>query len=176
MAYKKYLTYALSNFDFDKLLPEVNFFTYEELTDDLDSMLGKKRAFILLYLTKERSGHYTCVFERKKGLISFFDSMGLHPDSELNFIDKTQRINNDEVYPKLFEIFNKYKQKYKFEYNNFPFQEKNTSTCGDHCYVRLLNRKYSPDDYKKSIDEAIKRTKLPNADNVVAYIVYSKLK
>ena len=77
---KDRLDYSLSDKElFDVLGGSANVLTYPELEEfeDIDDVLGLNRRCILLYLTDEYYGHFTCMWVRKhkgKDILCFFDS------------------------------------------------------------------------------------------------------
>ena len=88
------MDYSFSDRDMRRWLPHANILTYTELAVryaagcNLYDMLGPGKTLVLLYLSKERHGHWTCVFERANGDIETFDSFGYIPDDELRIIPR----------------------------------------------------------------------------------------
>ena len=163
---EEYKKIALSNGDIYKLLDgKCNILTYPELTkyDDIDSAMGKYKALVLLYLSKQNYGHWICVFQRNNNTIEFFDPYGFFPDDELQFIPEHFREVSGQKYPHLTYLLAKCKYQ-KIEYNNTRLQklENNVNTCGRWCVVRLMLRNISIEKFVKKfkIDGDSKVTKL----------------
>lgn len=122
----------------------VRIVTYEELADydSINDLLYPYDRCVILYETKRNSGHWTCLFKRKRlgepSIISFFDSYGLKIDEELEYVPKNLRGD----YPHLTYLLYRHAQKYPdlpVEYNEFPLQEdlKGVNTCGKWCVIRM---------------------------------------
>lgn len=137
----------LSNFEImNALNHKINMLTYEELLnyDNIDDVLGKYGACVLLVETKDNNGHWVCMFKttsddkKKEPIISFFDSYALPIDDQLNFVDSDYRKENNMMYPYLSHLF--YHSPYKIEYNEHQFQKLSPkiNTCGRWCIMRLL--------------------------------------
>lgn len=115
----------------------------------LDQLLGKYKACIILYETKQNYGHWCCIFMNTPKLCEFFDPYGLFPDVELKFI------NNN--YAKMSYQDKKYLTQlmidspYLLSYNHFPFQQlkEGVNTCGRWVALRLLFRHLLLDDFIK---------------------------
>ena len=132
---------ALSNHEInDALNGKVNIMTYQELTryDNILDALGKHKNLVLLYETKNNSGHWICIFETPNKMISFFDSYALPPDDELYFVSDKFRIENNMYFPHLSKLLLECPR--KIEYNHHQFQKLSPAinTCGRWCIVRLL--------------------------------------
>jgi len=109
--------------------------SYHDLAnmDNIDEVLGKYGACIILYETKENFGHWTSLFIRSEGMLEFFDSYGFSMDSELNYA----KYNNTPYLSNLVKASN-YKvvsgsqrlQKLKYDVN----------TCGRWNAIRIVLR------------------------------------
>lgn len=150
MNLKKLISKSLSNYEISMLLnKKVNIVTYPELINykTLDELLGPNEAVIILYETKKRSGHWTLLFKLDDNTVEHFDSYGIVPDDELEFIKESYRNISNQDIPYLSQLL--YNSKYNIEYNEFPLQEKrkNINTCGRHVVVRLLYRDHDIYEY-----------------------------
>lgn len=124
-------------------------YTYPDLVkfDDINELLGKWGACIILYLTREDYGHWVCLYKQDKKTLCFFDSYALMPDDELNFAPINFRKTHDQMYPHLTYLM--YKSGYNIDYNNHRLQsnKKDTSTCGRWVGVRLAFRFMNNDEF-----------------------------
>ena len=137
---------ALSNIELSNALDgKVRILTYAELTQysDLISALGPERAMILLYETKEHSGHWICIYETtgEGGKISFFDSYALKPDDELYFVPDHFRRRRNMEFPHLSKLLLECKRPIEYNHHKFQKSGRDIATCGRHCIVRLLLKK-----------------------------------
>lgn len=136
---------------YDKLKGKIKLMTYDELMkyNSIDSLFGNKDAIVILFESKEGRGHWTLLFKRLNGNIEFFDSYGIIPDDQFDFIDskfiKRKKIVTNHL-TKL--LFNSNK---KIEYNDHPLQkiEKGVSTCGRWVILRYLKKNMNIDDFAK---------------------------
>ncbi len=115
--------------------------TYKDLLDydDIDSMLGKHKAAVILYEQKENFGHWCCVF-LEDGVLYFFDPYGIFPDEQLKDIDDRYRIKSGQDYHYLSYLMAI--SPYEVDYNDYQLQDehKGINTCGRWCVARILNR------------------------------------
>jgi hypothetical protein len=155
---------SLSDIDILKYVNnKSNLVTYPEISDykDIDELLGPYQCCIILFLTKWKYGHWTCLFKvyNKRNTLEFFDSYGTIPDKEKEFIEDGFLKESDQERNYLSELL--YKSGYNIIYNEHKLQkkEKGIATCGKFCSVRinyrdiphkkfcklLMDKKYDPD-------------------------------
>ena len=146
---------------------------YKELKNynDIDKVLGKDGYVILNYETRTHYGHWVLVFKLDDDTIEHFDSYGLKPDDELNFIPPLFKIVNGTVEPYLSYLI--YHSKYNVEYNQYKFQQmkKGINTCGRHVLFRLLNRDKNIEEYKKYLDKLLKKYNMKNYDELMVKLI-----
>lgn len=148
---------ALSSYDIiGALNGKTNLMSYQQLHlfDNIDDVLGIYGACVLLYLTKNNYGHWTCLFKTDTDKISVFDSYGLIVDDELDFVPVEKREKLGESFRYLTYLL--YNSPYEIEYNNYKFQEYSSgedriNTCGRFVIVRLWNRNLDPEEFKDMI-------------------------
>jgi hypothetical protein len=102
--------------------------------------MGKNRAMIILYETKEASGHWCAVFEAAPGIIEFFDPYGIAPDGELDFIEKGYRRASGQGRHLSRLLESAGRSGYNMVvYNNEPLQKlaRDMNTCGRWCGLRV---------------------------------------
>jgi hypothetical protein len=162
----------LSTKDVYKLMEgKTKILTYPQLKkfSNLDTLLVPYDNVIILYLTKERFGHYCCV-ARRNGKICFFDSYGgdKKPDEQLDFINPQFRLKSDQGYPYLTKLL--YEAPEPVEYNEYIYQAKGPSiaTCGRHC-VCFIKSGLDIDGYNKYINKLSKKYNM-NFDELVTYL------
>lgn len=131
---------------------KANLLTYSELEKykTLDDALGKYGALVLLYQTKSKNyGHWVAVFKVNKNTVEFFDSYGIFPDDEIDFVPKNFRRVNYKKFRHLDQLL--LDSHYKIIYNEYKLQsdELGTNTCGRWVAVRLLMRKVSQQKFAK---------------------------
>ena len=127
--------YALSDTDIRVLVPEVNFWTYPQvsrMSHLYDLFQNGNEMAVILYLTKEHFGHYCCIFLRtdKNGnkIVSWFDPYGQEADDALmGHIDPDVRERLDEVNPHLFQLI--CESGLPAEYNNYRLEGALAKTC-----------------------------------------------
>lgn len=124
--------------------------TYEQLCDydNIFDAMGPYEALVLLYLTRERYGHWCCCFTQDNSIV-FFDSYSAIPDDELDYIPKKVRDRFCENYPHLTKLL--YESERPIEYNEFVLQAKGNgiSTCGRWTCVRLKYRDIPTSNFAK---------------------------
>lgn len=100
--------------------------------DNIDQVLGKYGAVILLYEAKRGYGHWCCLYKKNRNTLFFFDPYGLGPDEQLE--------NNTYSKPYLTYLLND--SRYDVEYNEKDLQKycKNIATCGKFVAMKLLFR------------------------------------
>lgn len=166
--------YSLSNFDIQELLKgKANLLTYLELKeyDNIDDVLGKYGACVILYLSSLNYGHWCCIFRSpKKNTLEYFDPYGYTVDYALKFAPEHFRKVNGLEYPHLTYLL--YNSPYNIEYNNYKFQKlgNGINTCGRHVVTRLLLRYLTIEQYNK----LMKKYKNIKPDDFVTIITENK--
>lgn len=145
-------TKSLSSEEMLKLCEgKTNIVTYPQIINykNINELLGKHKACIILYMTKENYGHWTCIFKLNKNTIEFFDPYSLIMDDEFKFIKKDFRNRSNQDLPYLTKLL--YKSKYKITYNHHKFQRysKMISTCGRWCCMRIILRDLTLKEFSK---------------------------
>lgn len=146
---------AKKSFSGDDILKLVdnkaNLMTYSDVAkcNNIEEVLGKNGACIILYETKENYGHWTCIFKVNKNTIEFFDPYGCVLDDELKYISDNFKQKSGTDFPHLTEML--YNSKYKVIYNDYPLQKykNDINTCGRHVGFRLQMRKIPLEKYAK---------------------------
>jgi hypothetical protein len=128
----------ISNVEFKKMLGNsVNskILKYPDLENinDLSEILTEPKDYrIILILTQGNSGHWTCI-TKNNGNYVWFDSYGLKPDAEFDFISPEMQYILDEKDHILTKLLNKAVSKGgSWTYNKIKFQlqEPFINTCG----------------------------------------------
>lgn len=152
----------LSSIDIENILDnKCKIILYPELINysSIDELLKPYGCVIILYMHKKINnnnsfyGHWCCIFKikDKSKTIEFFDPYGHFCDDQLNTkaLDRHFRIENGLVYPLLSYLLFYTGTKYNLTFNHYKFQGPDSSTCGRHCCVRLLNKDLSLTKYNK---------------------------
>lgn len=123
-----------------------NVMTYSELLNykTLDQALGEHGALCVLYETSANFGHWVAVIKINDNLIEQFDPLSSKPDRQFKYISDEYKKN-----PYLSHLMKE--SPYKLSYNQYKFQKniKHVNTCGRHCAMRIILKKYSLEQYKK---------------------------
>src|SRR5277367_4048636 len=65
---------------------------------NLDELLGRFQAAIILYCSKPRYGHWCCIFKMNPNQVEFFDSYGGIVDSQRKFIPERFKEESNQNY------------------------------------------------------------------------------
>jgi hypothetical protein len=126
-----------------------NIMEYGDLSNytNIDAVLGPQKAVIILYETKERFGHWVCLFKWNNNTLEFFDPLGLIMDSELKFISEYHRRELNEVTPHLTHLVNN--SRYNLIENTYKLQEfiEHVNTCGRWTATRIKFRNVNIDEF-----------------------------
>jgi hypothetical protein len=113
---------------------------------NVDDLLGKYGACVLLYESKKNYGHWVCCFKLNDREIEFFNSYGDitpfagFPDAALQYIPAHFRDESNQDHTYLGDLL--YNSQYDLSYNQYKFQklDSNIKTCGRHVVCRLWLR------------------------------------
>lgn len=129
---------------------KANIVLYSDLHnyDDIDDVLGPYKTVFLLFETKSRVGHWTCLCF-KEGVLHFFNSYSGYPDDGLKYIDDEFRDVSNQDLPYLSELM--YNSPYELAYNEHKFQGNNNNimTCGRWCALFVLMKDMTLDTFAK---------------------------
>lgn len=145
---------SLSNFDVMNMINgKSNLVMYPDISKykNIEELLGKYGACIILYLTKENYGHWCCIFKQNENTIQFFDSYGEMVDCALDYkMDPYFKKSSGMDLPLLTGLLYKAYDKYEIRFNHFKFQEdkKDVNTCGRFCVVRIWLRDLDEYEFK----------------------------
>lgn len=152
---KKLEEKSLSNSEILELLNgKTKVMTYTDLTkyNNIEDLLKPYGSVVILYMTKQNYGHWTLLFKQKPKLLSFFDSYGYMPDSEIKFIPEYFRKISNQDYPHLTALlYDAAKKGYKVEYNEYKYQSKISKirTCGRYVVARLMFKHLNNEEFHK---------------------------
>lgn len=134
-------SYALSDSDIVRIMKgKVKVIPYNELVNysTIQEVLSPYGQAVILYLTKENYGHYTCVIDQGDSIL-FFDSYSDKPDREFDNIDKKSRQQyNYKGYPYLSKLLLNSGKKIEYNHHQLQRDGKETGTCGRWCVVKML--------------------------------------
>ena len=172
--YKKYakqLSKMVASNEFQKMLgPEVNnkIMKYSDLegVKNLNDIMTEPKDYrIILIETQRNTGHWTAILKYNDKYFEWYDSYGLKPDAEFEFISPEMQEILDERQHILTILLNKVLLKGgKWKYNNVKFQKQaeNVNSCGRWTITRLyffLKHNYN---LKQFQDFMINQKKLTN--------------
>lgn len=119
---------------------EIHAYKDLERFNNIDEVLGKNGACVLLYQTKEDYGHWVSIFKVDNNTLEFFDSLGWAMDQELKFSDYNIRVHNGEAVPHLTHLINE--SHYGLIQNKTKLQKNayDDNTCGRWASLRVRLR------------------------------------
>jgi len=159
--------------EFQKMLgPEVNnkIMKYSDLegVKDLNDIMTEPKDYrIILIETQRNTGHWTTILKYNDKYFEWFDSYGLKPDAEFEFISPEMQEILDERQHILTILLNKVLLKGgKWIYNNIKFQKQaeNVNSCGRWTITRLyffMKLNYNLKQFQDFFINWKKRTNLP---------------
>ena len=167
------MNYSLSDRDLRTMFPNTPIVTYPQLAhyQSLDQILGSDGSVIILFLSDEHYGHWTCLFTYPDHLtVEFFDSYGSSPRAEWGFIPQAIRQRLHENAPYLNQLL----KRSLYHVVDFPYDLQShgddVCTCGDHVACRLLNREFTARQYYDRIMACCQQTGM-NPDQLVVHLV-----
>ena len=143
----KELAYMVSNTDFCKMLGESateKVIKYSDLEkyNDINQVIPESKGYrIILVETKNSTGHYCCLLKYNDRIFEWYDSYGMKPDQEFEFISpKMQEILDEKIHILSFMLNKLKKEGGNYFYNKVKFQEMrpNINTCGRWCCFRIF--------------------------------------
>jgi len=164
---------ALSDDEMFKALQgHTRIFLYRDIINmrDVNELFGPYDSVVLLYEKEPKVGHWVGLV-RNGDVIEFFDSYGIFPDLEKDYIDRRFIINSGQRFNKLASLlYDAWNLGYRVEYNNYHLQimEDGVSTCGRHVISRIWHKDMNIDEYNKFIN-SFRKFGL-NPDDVVSII------
>jgi hypothetical protein len=169
--HRKALTTMISSDDFSRFLDDASsdkILKYSELSkyNTMYELLPNARDYkIVLIESQFNSGHWCCIM-RYNNIFEWFDSYGVRPDGELNFVSAGMRkmLGEDKLY--LTKLIKSIHAPDKFIYNKKKLQvlKDGVNTCGRWCIARLMCFKlgYTLDDFILFIDKYCINNNLPS--------------
>jgi hypothetical protein len=150
MSEKNSINYSLSGEDIVNLLDyKCNLVAYPDIRrfNSINELLGKYKKCIILYLNNKNYGHWTCIYEYD-GTIFFFDSYGIKPNGQLNWIPNHMNKELKQDHKHLLKLL--YDSKKPIEYNEYPLQKfgNGINTCGKWVVFRLKYPFLSVNEFK----------------------------
>lgn len=108
-----------------------------------------RRPFCLLYEMMPNTGHWCLVHDTVNTdgnpCIEMFDSYGIFPDNELNWVSPSFKIGSGQQHTHLLRLL--INSERPIAYNDVCLQGKGTSTCGRWCILRHNNRHMSNEQF-----------------------------
>ena len=155
---------------FNALCGHTRIFLYQDIMSakTIDDLFGPYDSVVILYEKEPKVGHWVCLI-RNGDTIEFFDSYGMFPESEKDYIDHEFLRNTGQLQNKLAQLLHDaWNLGYKVEYNDYGMQvmKDGVSTCGRHVISRIWHKDMDIDEYNKFINSF----KNLNPDDVVSII------
>lgn len=168
---KRRLTEMIGDDDIERYLGKEghsNIIKYSDIKNykDIDELLPDNKSYkIILIEDQLNSGHWVVIFRYlidKKPTIEWFNSYGMRPSADLNFIGRYMNRLLGNGYSDLDNILDSAIKKYNVIYNKKRFQSSKTgiNTCGRWVLLRIIMMKdFNMDLYEfiKFIDELKKK-------------------
>ena len=180
MNYDKLQQYEQTNTDIKKILGKrINIIPYPELKkySSFDSCFQNNGCFVLFFETTNSStGHWQCVFKTSDDSYQFWDSYGLKPSGDKNYIQKNILVELDEIKPYLPNLINyelKNGSNVIFNANDYQSWKNDVSTCGRHVCSRLLYKNLNEKQYYNFLKKYMADNKLNSFDEAVVNITYN---
>ena len=152
-----------------KLNNKVNVYSYSQIFNfkNINELLGKYKKIVLLYETSKNYGHWCCIYEHKNK-IYFFDSYGLKPDEQFNFIQPELKKELYDNHKYLLELL--YNSQKEIHYNQYQLQKKlpDIQTCGRWCVLRLKYPSISVNNFYNIFKDT---SKLISNDELVSILI-----
>jgi len=157
---------------FNALKGKTKIYLYRDIIDakTINDLFGKNDSVVILYEKEPNIGHWVGLLRNGK-VIEFFDSYGMFPESEKDYINQNFINHSGQRKNKLAELLrDAWSLGYSVEYNNYHLQvmKDGISTCGRHVISRIWNKRMNIDEYNKFINSF--RNKGLNPDDVVSII------
>ena len=157
---------------FNALSGHTRIFLYRDINDmnTIDDLFGDFDSVVILYEREPQIGHWVGLL-RRGNVIEFFDSYGIFPDLEKDYINQKFIMNSGQGFNKLASLLHDaWDLGYQVEYNNYGLQvmKDGISTCGRHVISRIWFKDMDIDEYNKFIN-SFRKYGL-NPDDVVSII------
>lgn len=174
----KYIHKSISDQDLEKYFTKAiqkKILVFGDLRkyNSINEVLPKDKDFIILLIETDKNVGHWCCLTKNKGVITWFDSYGMKPGSELKFIDNDRKAKLNEDHNYLGELLSK--SQYKIEYNNIPYQSdsEDVKDCGRYVilYLILFNEKnFNLKQFQQFMKDKTKQLKL-SYDQLVSYLI-----
>jgi hypothetical protein len=150
------ISHELSQEEIEKLANRrITVITAANKEHELANILNDPRQITIPYLVHYQTsdnlwsiqGHWACmIINKKQKVVYWFDSYGIFPDDEINYIDPRYRrmTNQNKRYVGQF-LYELSQMGYQIRYNNIQLQSFNTSiaTCGRYCGLFIRSQPLS---------------------------------
>lgn len=148
-----------------KHLPDIPVILYSKFA----KMKTLPPACVYLFLTAQNYGHF-CAVLRKGNAVELFDSYGIKPEAEHNFvkIGLLEHLHERDDF-----ILNLAKKNgWAVSYNHTQLQSWNpkVETCGRHCVSRVQKKDMEIDEYVQWL-ESVSKSAGVSPDQIVSYLV-----
>lgn len=150
---KRRITDMISDDDIEKYLDKEGhqkIIKYSDIKNyrGIDDLLPKFNDYRIILIESEiNSGHWIVILKykiNKKPVIEMFNSYGMKPGADLNFISRAMNVMLGQTKNDLDNLLTSAEDKYEIIYNKKRFQstKKGVNTCGRWCILRIIMMKH----------------------------------
>jgi hypothetical protein len=175
MSLKKLVKHSLSDGEIKRFFNnKINVLKYSELDNYTNvNQIMKEYGCIILFENNELNrGHWTLIHyvyrPNKKPFLNFFDSYGIIPENQLNYIPKSFKLLSEQQRGNLLDLL--LNQPYQVRYSQYKLQKlgPNINTCGRWCCVRAYYRDLDENQFNDAF-------KMPYDKDDLITLVYESL-
>ena len=165
--YQEQLPIMFSDQDFSRFFADSNqnIMKYSDLSNlsNINEILPSDGYKIILIESQKNTGHWTCLIRVDDNLI-FFDSYGIYPDNELNFVSRLTNKLLGNKYATIRDLMKSSNLNLFYSKTKFQKELPHIATCGRWCCIAiqmLYQLRYSLGDMKRILDKQVKRENKP---------------
>ena len=129
--------------------------TYEDIVkcEVLDDLFSNYDNAVILYLTTNNYGHWTCIFKRDN-VVYFFDSYGTRPDDQFKNIPEFINKKYKQTYKYLTDLL--LHCPYEVRFNQYKLQKhgEGINTCGRWVIERLRNKDLDENEFAEIFNKS----------------------
>ena len=165
--YRDQLATMFSDKDFERFFSDAasNIIKYSDLDElkHINDLLPVDGYKIILIESTKNSGHWVCLI-RIKGNLIFFDSYGIYPDDELNFVSRMTNKLLGNKYNVIRGLMKSSGLKTQYSKTKYQKERTNINTCGRWVCIAinmLFQHQYSLPDMKRIFESQEQETEKP---------------
>lgn len=177
-------SYSLSGNDMRSAIQGIRIVEYPKLAtvDDIFDVFDSDGRCVLFFITSEQGvnmvGHWLCIFyDQEQNTINHFDSYGIYPDDEEEYLSKNIGIKLKENGPLLMPLLQKANEEKgtKIFYNNVKIQQMkaDVDTCGRYVIARLIHKNLSNQQFIQFLNQLKTEYNVKTYDDAVTQYTYN---